>query len=561
MPATNRRARAVFVGLTLLFSGIVFRLYDLQISGHEEYRRARDGQSRGIVDQRRPRGTIFDARGDALAISVPVSSVGAEPARMTDLPGAARRLAPALGMEAAAVLKLLDRTRTGPDGAPRRYDFVWLRRHVTQATAEAVSALNVPGIILKEELDRSYPRGSLLAHVLGLVKIEDRGREGSAGLEQGCDAWLAGERSLEPVAVDGRRRKLTWPAAGSGGGDVHLTIDAQFQRVVEDALDAACERHRPAWAVAVAIDPRTGAILALANRPAYDPNRPGPNAGFRNLAVFEQYEPGSTWKVFTVAGALDAGAVAPSMVFDCEMGSWKYGARVLHDHDPFGRLSVTDIIVHSSNIGAAKVGIRLGPKRLRETAEAFGFGRRTGVDLPSESRGILHPLERWNSFSITSVPMGHEISATPIQLVAAFAAIANGGSLMRPYVVDRLVGADGGLHRRAEPKVVGRAASEKSAGELRRMLREAVKSGTGTKADVEGLEVAGKTGTTQKVDPATGRYTKGRYTSSFVGFAPAEGARVCVAVIIDEPKGDYYGGAVAAPVVAEILKNGFKFVR
>jgi cell division protein FtsI (penicillin-binding protein 3) len=561
MPATNRRARAVFVGLTLLFSGIVFRLYDLQISGHEEYRRAREGQSRGVVEQRRPRGTLFDARGDVLAISVPVSSVAAEPLRMTDLPGAARRLAPALAMDPAALLKLLDRTRPGPDGAPRRFEFVWLRRHVSKEMADAVRALDVPGVVLKEEHDRSYPQGPLLAHVLGLVRIEDRGREGNAGLEQACDAWLAGGRSLEPVDVDGRRRKLTYPDAGSGGGDVHLTIDAQFQRVVEAALDEACGRHHPAWAVAVAIDPRTGAILALANRPGYDPNRPGHDAGFRNLAVFEQYEPGSTWKVFTVAGALDAGVVSPSMVFDCEMGAWKYGARVLHDHDPFGRLSVAQVIVHSSNIGAAKIGIRLGPARLRETAVAFGFGRRTGVDLPSESRGILHPLERWNSFSITSVPMGHEISVTPLQLVAAFAAIANGGSLMRPYVVDHLVGADGGLHRRAEPKVVGRATSAKTAAELRRMLREAVKSGTGTKADVEGLEVAGKTGTTQKVDPATGRYTKGRYTSSFVGFAPVEGARVCVAVIIDEPKGDYYGGAVAAPVVGEILKNGMKFVR
>lgn len=544
--------------MTLLFSGIIFRLYDLQIAGHEDYRRVREDQSRGRVDQRRPRGTIFDARGDALALSVPVASVGAEPPRITDVEATARRLAPVVGMDVAAVLKLLTRTRSG---SGRRFDFVWIRRHVSKSTADAVRGLRLPGVVLKEELDRSYPQGPLLAHVLGLVKIEDRGREGSAGVEQSCEAWLAGGLGRSEVDVDGRRRTLSWPDSISGGADIYLTIDAQFQRVVEDALDAACERHRPAWASAIAIDPRTGAILALANRPGYDPNRPGPDAGFRNLAVFEQYEPGSTWKIFTVAGALEAGVVKPSTVFDCEMGAWRHGARVLHDHDPFGRLSVTDIIAESSNIGAAKIGIALGPKRLRETAAAFGFGRRTGVDLPAESRGILHALSRWNSFSITSVPMGHEISVTPLQLVVAFAAIANGGSMLRPYVVDRVVESDGAQVRRAEPTVERRAISERVAAELRRMLREVVKTGTGAKAQVEGLDIAGKTGTTQKVDPATKKYSHEKYTSSFVAFAPAEGARICIAVIIDEPQGAYYGGAVAAPIVGEILKNGMKFIR
>ena len=560
-PATRRRATAVFIVLTLLFSGIVFRLYDLQILGHEKYREARDGQSRGVVDQRRPRGSIYDAHGDVLALSVPVDSVAAAPSRVADPEAAASKLAPALGMDKAEVSRLLRRTRTDAQGVARPVDFVWIRRHVSADRAESVRRLNLPGIFLKSEYDRVYPQGNLLSHVLGLVKIEDKGREGSGGLEQALDADLQGGRSRSPVKVDGRRRATSWPEAPSAGADVHLTIDSQLQHVVEDALDAACERHRPTWAVAIAIDPRTGAILALANRPAYDPNKPDKDAGFRNLAVYEQYEPGSTWKVFTVAGALAAGVVTPSTVFDCEMGAWRHGARVLHDHDPFGRLSVTGIIVESSNIGVAKVGIKLGPKRLWEAADAFGFGRRTGVDLPSESKGILHPLDKWNSFSITSVPMGHEISVTPLQLAVAFAAIANGGSVMRPYVVDRLVGADGSLLRRAEPKVVRRAVPERVAAELRRMLLETVKSGTGTKAAVEGLEVAGKTGTTQKVDPATGRYTHRLYTSSFVGFAPAEGARICVAVILDEPKGEYYGGAVAAPVVGEILKNGMKFVR
>jgi cell division protein FtsI (penicillin-binding protein 3) len=553
MPATRKRATAVFIGLTLLFSGIVFRLYDLQIAGHEKFRGERESQSRGLVDQRRPRGTIFDARGDALALSVPVSSVAAAPVRITDAKAAASALAPVLGMESADLLKIFSKKNGGKPA-----DFAWVRRHVSPAAAAAVKKLNLPGVFLRAEFDREYPQGERLAHVVGLADIDDRGGD---GLERKFEAVLAGERSREAVDLAGRPRTMSWPDSPSGGADIHLTIDAQFQRVVEDALDAACERHTPSWAVAIAMDPRTGAILALANRPAYDPNSPGPGPALRNLAVAAPYEPGSTWKVFTVAGALEAGVVAPSTVFDCEMGAWKHGARVLHDHDPFGRLSVTDIVVESSNIGVAKIGVKLGQERLWRVADAFGFGRKTGVDLPSESKGMLHPLRRWNSFSITSVPMGHEISVTPLQLAVAFSAIANGGLVMRPYVVDRIVGADGALVRRTEPKVERRAVPEGIAAEMRKMLREVVKRGTGTKAAVEGLEVGGKTGTTQKVDPASGRYTKGMYISSFIAFAPVEGAKICVAVILDNPHGAYYGGAVAAPVVGEILKNGMKFVR
>jgi cell division protein FtsI (penicillin-binding protein 3) len=555
----RRRARAVFVALTLVFFVLVFRLYDLQISGHETFSRARDRQSRGFLDVRPPRGIIFDRRGDALAVSAPVASIAADPSRVADREGSARRLAAALGMEASGVLRLLGRTRPGPYLEPPPVDFVWIRRHVTAAEAEAVKRLAIPGVELRTEFDRVYPRGRLLAHVLGLVNIDDVGGE---GIERALNGWLGGKGRRAEVDMDGRRRTLSWPDRALAGANLHLTVDAEFQRVVEEALDAAVERHRPNWAVAVAIDPRTGEILALANRPAYDPNRPVAGAALRNLAVASPFEPGSTWKPFAIAGALEAGIVTPASIVDCEMGAWRHGRRVLHDHHPYGRLSVSDVVAKSSNIGAAKIGgVLLGAERLWKVADAFGFGRRTGADLTPESPGTLHPLARWNDFSITSVPMGHEISVTALQLVVAMSAIANGGRLVRPYVVDRIVAADGSLLGRAEPEIRGRAASERTCALMRKMLREAVKSGTGTKAAVEGLEVAGKTGTTQKVDPATGRYTHEKFISSFVGFAPAEGARICVAVILDEPKGEYYGGTVAAPVVAEILKDGMKFIR
>ncbi|HEY3225883.1 MAG TPA: penicillin-binding protein 2, partial [Planctomycetota bacterium] len=485
----------------MLFSLIVFRLYDLQIAGHENFSRVRDNQSRGILELRRPRGLIVDARGEALAVSLAVSSVAAEPPRVPDIAVTAGRLAAALGMEAVDVRALLTSTRKGPDGAERPVPFVWIRRHVSPTQAEAVKKLALTGVLLKAEYDRVYPQGKLLAHVLGVVDIDDQGGEGLErsldGVLKGAGGRHAGEPLRAGIDVDGRRRTLSWPELPSAGADVHLTIDAAFQRVVEEALDAACERHHPGWAVAVAMDPRTGAILALANRPTFDPSRPVPSGADplaaararQNLAVVAPYEPGSTWKPFAVAAALEGRLLTPDTVFDCEMGTWRCGARVLHDHHPYGKLAVRDIIAKSSNIGAAKIGVLLGPERLWRGADAFGFGRKTGTDLPLEDRGMLHPLAKWNSFSVTSVPMGHEISVTPLQLVAAMSAIANGGQLLRPYAVDRIVAADGTLLRRTEPKVEGRSASESTCAELRKMLREVVKTGTGTKADVPGLEI------------------------------------------------------------------------
>ncbi|MBI4565096.1 MAG: penicillin-binding protein 2 [Planctomycetes bacterium] len=557
----------MFAALTLVFFLLVFRLYDLQIAGHEFYSAAREAQRRGVLELRPPRGLIVDARGTPLAVSAPVGSIAADPSRMPDRSAAARLLAAALGRPASDVEATLSKTRRGSDGAERPVEFVWLQRHASEETTQAVSRLNIPGLHIRREFDRVYPYGSLLAHTLGIVNIDDVGGE---GLERTLDAWLGGADVRRRVDVDGRRRARTWPELPLSGSNAQLTIDARLQRVVEKALDGAVERHKPRWAVAVLLDPRTGAIQALANRPTFDPSRPVPDGvnpaeaalARRNLAIIAPYEPGSTWKPFAVAGALEAGLVRPDSRVDCENGVWKCGARVLHDHKPYGMLTVTDVIAKSSNIGAAKVGgVMLGAKRLWRIADAFGFGKRTGIDLPLEDAGTLYPLFRWTSLSVTSLPMGHEIAATPLQLVTAMAAIANGGRILRPYVVERITAPDGTLLSATEPQVVRQAVGEKTCAEMRKILREAVRAGTGTKADVEGLDVCGKTGTTRKVDPATGRYTREKHTSSFLGFAPQERARVCLIVVVDEPQGEYYGGAVAAPIAAEILREGMKYVR
>lgn len=559
----RRRAGAVAVLAAGVFVFLLGRLFSIQVVGHETYRGRRDAQARGTVVVETPAGTLRDARGQVLAVSVPVESVWADPSALGDRPAAARLLADALGLRTETVLERLSRE-------DRR--FVWIKRKVTPEEAERVRALagrppfkdpgrgGGPALGLTVEFARRYPQGPLLAHVLGFRSEDEEAHE---GLERALAGVLQGGRRAAAVEVDGLRRPLGGPVV-EAPAEATLTIDLLLQRIVEEELDAACAEHRPDWASVVALDPRTGAILALANRPSFDPNEPAaaPGPARRNRAVVDPYEPGSTLKPFLAAYALDLGLVTPETRFDCENGLWKHGPRLLHDHHPYGTLTLADVIKYSSNIGAAKLGaLTLGRARLRECMARWGFGSRTGVDLPAEDEGRLFPLSRWSVYSDTSVPMGHEIAVTPLQLAAAMGAVANGGTLHRPFVVRRVTGADGAVLHEGHPVAARRVIGPRAAAQTVEILAAAVREGTGKKAQVPGVTVAGKTGTTQKIDPRTKRYTRERYISSFVGFAPAEEPRVVIAVVIDEPKGGaYYGGAVAAPVVGRILQRGLVHV-
>ncbi len=534
------RAGGLFVVMAVAFIGLSVRLFTVQVWANERYEKWRDDQSAAVVDVRAVRGPICCRRGEYVAISVPVPSIFAVPKQVRD-PAA---ISAALGFD---VRPKLDPAK----------QFVWLKRRATEA--EAAKVVRMEGIGVRTEYLRRYPNGPLLAHVLGMTTIDD---EGAEGLEAALNRLLVGNASREAIVVDGARRKLSFPDLPATGLDVQLTIDMALQRIVEEELDRACAEKRPKWAVVVAMDPKTGAILALANRPVFDPNeRVGDPRVHQNLAVMAPYEPGSTWKPFCVAGALEERLLTPKTLIDCEMGIWKYGPRVLHDHHPYGRLSVSDVISKSSNIGAAKVGVLLGRERLWKWADAFGFGTRTGIELPLEDGGRLVPLGKWSVYTTTSVPMGHEISVTVLQLVTAMSAIANGGKLMRPYVVQRTTGPAGEELWRAKPEVARVVLSPETSAMMRDMLAEVVKTGTGGKAKIDGVSVAGKTGTTQKIDPVTRQYTHEKFISSFVGFAPAEAPKVCIAVVIDEPQGEYYGGAVAAPVVGNILKRGLPHLK
>ncbi|HLF92157.1 MAG TPA: penicillin-binding protein 2, partial [Planctomycetota bacterium] len=441
---SSARRRALVLGVVFfgIFSALLVRLYTIQVLGHEAALAKSQGQGRGTFTVQTPREPIYDKDLHALAVSVPVESVWVNPCAIPDWPTASRILASTLGIKEEFVRDQLLRDDR---------EWLWLKRKVTPEEAAAVRKLmeappfkvdrksREQKIGLATEYVRRYPFGSQLSHVLGYPSDDPAMSE---GLERFLDSYLAGRVRTVPVSVDGRRNVLGTPAVDLRGAQAHLTIDIMLQRIVEEELEAACREFRPTWAAAVVMDPRTGALLALANRPTFDPNRPGdsPADSRLNRAIAAPYEPGSTLKPFVCAFALDLGLVRPETRLDCENGIWKHGPRILHDHHPYGLLSVADVIAFSSNIGAAKLGaITLGPARLYECMKRFGFGSRTGLDLPAEDDGRLIPLKKWTVYSETSVPMGHEISVTPLQLVTAMSALANGGSLLRPFVVRRVV--------------------------------------------------------------------------------------------------------------------------
>jgi cell division protein FtsI (penicillin-binding protein 3) len=565
-PASRRRATLLGAAFCGLFLALLARLYAVQVAGHETQLARRDAQVRAVAGLPASRSAIYDRGGQVLACSIPVDSVWVDPSALSDRPAAARLLAAALRLRPEAVLENLNAHVT------KR--FVWVKRRVSADEARDARALlehpvfrvdrkssPEPKLGFSTEFARRYPFGSLLSHVLGHDSEDPASKEGA---ERSLDPWLESRARTFEIRVDGRRSGLDGPRPEAPGAEAVLTLDILLQKVVEEELDAACAEFRPRWAVAVALDPRSGAVLAIANRPAFDPNRPTDSSGDarRNRALTDPYEPGSTLKPFVAAWALDLGVATPDTRIDCEHGLWKHGARLLHDHHPYGTISLAEVIIHSSNIGAAKIGaLMLGRARTWECMRRWGFGSRTGIDLPAEDDGRLFPLAKWNEFSDTSVPMGHEIAVTPLQLVAAMSAIANGGTLYRPYVVRRLVAADGTVVADPGPQAVRRVIGEKAAREMTEILRRVVAEGTGRKAQVPGVDVAGKTGTSQKIDPVTKKYTHEKYISSFVGFAPAEAPRMCVAVILDEPQGAYYGGSTAAPAVGKIVQRGLVHVK
>ncbi|HMB53606.1 MAG TPA: penicillin-binding protein 2 [Thermoanaerobaculia bacterium] len=532
---------------------IGWKLSVLQVSDHEEYRARAQKQQRTSVDLEPPRGTVYDARGRELAVSVEVDSAWADPRRV--------RAEADPGEVALAIAEL---TGADPEVLAARLasdrEFVFLARQLDLPQAQAVADLGIPGVSFVKEYKRYYPMGELAAQVIGYAGID---QQGLAGLEHLYENRVAGREGSKTLLRDAGGRTAATPflastgAAARPGASLHLTLDATIQRIAERELVRGVESSSAARGSVVILDPGSGAILAMASYPPLDANRFPEFYGTertRNLPVTAAYEPGSTFKMVTAAAALTGNVLDPTDELECQMGAIElYGVRI-RDHHPFGRLSLRQVIAKSSNVGAIKTGLAAGDEGLFAAVEAFGFGHTTGVDLPGENPGELAPLENWRRWPLTKayVSFGQGISVTPLQLTRAFAAVANGGELLRPYVVEAVTAADGDAVERTERLVDGRPVSAATARELERMLEAVVTEGTGKRAAVPGYAVAGKTGTAQKA--VDGAYSATKFVASFTGFVPARRPALVMTVVIDEPWPRYHGGDVAAPVFSAIAE-------
>ena len=504
-------------------------------------------------------GEILDRNGQVLAMTIPCDSLFAVPEEIDDPWNFAWRVGPILNLNADELYHRI------ADNADKR--FVWIQRRISEEKVSAIRDLNLPRAEwgLRREYQRQYPQGSFASHVLGIRNIDNVGQ---GGLEQSLHEVIRGVDGDRVMTRDARGIVMEVAAershAPKHGQTVVSTIDLLTQIETERQLDALMDEWKPIGACAIVMVPNSGEILAMASRPGFDPENllEVPAAAWKNLAVSAVFEPGSTFKPFIVGWAIQEDILAVDEKIDCSFGVYRMGPRILHDHHSYGALSVEDVLVKSSNIGMAKIGERIGIESLYEATRAFGFGRRTGIELPGELSGLLRPVSAWNVYSLGSIPMGQELSVTPLQLITAHAALANGGRLLKPHLLKRTDIDENDPMSGAQ--VVAPGADVQSvlldsdiAGWLvQEPLKQVVERGTGKSAKIPGLSMFGKTGTAQKLDPLTGTYSDKAWVVSFVCGSPAEAPEVLVLVMVDEPTapGTHYGGTVAAPVASRILQ-------
>jgi cell division protein FtsI (penicillin-binding protein 3) len=538
----------IVAGVALLWITAVFgRLSYLQLVRHSDYLARAQRQQQRSFDITPKRGIIYDRNMHALAMSVPVKSAFAVPAEIVD--------------ESLAVHLLSGVVNVPEDVLQARFEssrsFAWISRKLPPEKVEAVERLNLKGIYFQEENQRFYPKRDLAAHVLGFVDPDEKGL---GGIESELDSQIRGKSAKIVVMADARQRWFDGgEAQRESGANVVLTLDEKIQYIAQRELAAAIDKTRAIAGTVIVMNPNSGEILALANWPKFNPNAAttAPAEWRMNRAVSAVYEPGSTFKLITLAAAFDQNITRPEEIFDCENGAIIIAGHRIHDHKRFSLLSVSEILAKSSDVGAIKIAVRLGPPKFYEYIRAFGFGSLTGLDLPGESKGILRHLENWSPISIGAISMGQEVGVTPIQLITAVSAIANGGLLYKPHVVQEVrrgtnVLPDQGAAATADPKRVIRP---ETAATLRRLMEGVVLDGTGPLARLDGWTAAGKTGSAQKIDPATGRYSPTNFVASFTGFAPVSNPAVTILVSLDSPVGLHEGGSVAAPVFKRIAEH------
>lgn len=543
-PSRSRR----YLLLLLLLAGfgiILFRLVTLQVLQAAELTARADRQHQKSVTLEGARGTVTDRHGKVLAMNMEVPSIFGVPTSLDSPTNAARSLSPVLRIRRDEIEKKLRQDK----------HFVWLARKVEPEQGQRLEQLSIDGIGMVMEGRRFYPKGPLLAHVLGFVGMDGLGLE---GLERRYEAQLHGEKRVTILQRDALGRTVfpkglreQVPAPGHA---LTLTIDEVIQYIAEKELEEAVNNAHAKAGTIIVMEPQSGAILAMAVSPRFDPNTVASLTAdrWRNRALTDTYEPGSTMKVVVAAAALEEKVMMPgSMVFG-ENGRMTIANTTIHDHEKLGWMTFAQMIQKSSNIGAAKTGMLLGEQRMYRYLQAFGFGQRTDVDLPGEVGGLLKSPREWGRRSLASISMGQEVGVTPLQMVSAVSAIANDGVLMKPYVVSEVRDQKGQLLKNILPHVRRRTVSPDTARTLTTILEGVVTNGTGMKAAISGYRVAGKTGTAQKVDPRTGTYSSSLSVGSFVGFVPADAPRLAMIIVIDEPQGEAWGGVVAAPVFRRV---------
>ena len=549
---------AAFVAFWML--GISARLVHLQVTRHDKLVARAHQQQQDAIETSPTRGPVLDREERELARTIDTTSVFVAPDEFkrheeeTDAQVTAavdctvQSLSSLLDLDQKAVFNQISEARN----SGRR--FLWIARRIAPDKAELLEKLELAGVHTRKEPKRYYPNGSLAANVLGFVGLDGNGL---AGIEQVYNEKIIGEPGKLFIEKDslGRAYEST-EVFGRPGQSIILTIDQSIQYQAEAALTAAIEQSGAKAGTAIVLDPHTGDILALANAPTFDPNDVGAAspAARANWALQNIYEPGSTFKVVAFSAAIEKGLARPDDHIDCQMGSITVAKRLIHDHHPFGDLTIADALAKSSNVAAIKLGLRVGDPTMHEYITRFGFGSRTGIELPGETAGLVRPLNRWQPSSIGSIAIGQEVGVTPLQMVAAFGALANDGVRIAPHLIREIRNANGVATYRPNPEQ-HRVISKETASALRGMLEGVTLNGTARKAQLDGYTAAGKTGTAQKIDSRTKTYSATKFVASFVGFAPVNNPAVVIIVVIDEPGGSYHGGDVAAPVFRQIAEQ------
>ena len=545
----------VFIVATLLialFAMVSVKALELQILDRERAFKIARKQHHGTSTLLPRRGKIFDRNGKELAVNIDVKSVYANPKKVTNPSETAKILSEKLNLSQK---KILDRVSSDKS-------FVWIKRLAESESVEELQNLDITGLGYIPEPKRIYPNGHLMGQVIGITDIDSIGIE---GIEYRYDRLLTGKTRKITLKRDARGHKILNDPSEiqdidqykTSGHDIVLTIDSQIQYIVERQLKEGIEEMGGEKGMAIVMNPETGEVLAMASYPFLDPNNFSkfPEVNRRNLPIWYAHEPGSTMKVFLAASALDDKKVNPNSKFNCENGRRRIGSAVIRDIKPRGTLTVAEIVKYSSNIGASKIGELLGRDKYYKYLNKFGFGKKTGIGLPGESSGLLAAPRKWGPIELATISFGQGISVTSLQLVTALSAIANGGYLMKPYVIEKIVGPDGNVIEQNSPEVVTRAISYDTSYQMKQIMQGVVENGTGKKAQIPGFSVAGKTGTAQIPNPKSGGYYSDRYIASFIGFAPVEDPAIVMVVVVEAPRKKTHGGSVAAPIFKQIAEK------